>query len=1096
MTIAELWASLLESRLVPPERPLIGYALLSLYAILFLVLLGRSRASLKPLTRRRLLALAGLGLAAPFAGRLLPLPIQFENQLPPLAAVQNPATTLTLLAAIPSLLGAATLGPAAALLIGFCAGLGRALWQSHQLFDPFHYALSAYLAAVWLQQAYSGRIYRWLRQPLVAGFLSSLSQVPLVILATFAYAEASESALAAFDLGLSTAGAYLLLVAAEGILAGLVVSLLLMGLPNWRPTRLLTPSPQEHSLRVRLLTNFTLFAAALIVTFLILVYYLSVSVATHLVVDQMTHDAQGVVGRLPDFMGGRLSLLSQYGQDDALLNGDQASQIMTLRQLFHAGAYYRRVLLVSGGGRIEAFYPPPDNETIQLTGLEETAVANVLATTAPAISPVQPPNGDHHAITILAPVLDANEKAAAVLVGRVPDVSFNELIAVLQGTAGRGSGFIVDQNAQIIAHPDPATRRSTWTPPVANRRLLATPEGATGVAYEGRDSQTNARQLVYYETAATPPWTVVTTVPYEVVLSLALQISAPLTTLLLVATSLFALNLRYLGRSLTTPLTELVAASQGIAGGQLDTPIQLPRQDEVGQLGQALDKMRLALRERLEELSLLLRVSQNVTSTIDVNQGMPEILRGVLQGTGAAGARVVVLNPSGRYPLLYEQGPAAPQMALLDRKIMRQLRQSPELCLSDPSAIRTELEVEAGHELPVQSLLALPLLSQKRIQGVLWLGYRQPHTFEPSELNLLRTLAGQAAILVENARLFATAESGRRRLAAVLASTADAVIVTDPTERILLINPAMEKAFGLKAAEAVGRPVAAVLKAERLVEALTRDGERARNVEVTAVDGRTLYANPSSIVSADGQVVGRVAVLHDVTHLKELDTLKSEFVSTVSHDLRDPLTVMRGYATMLPMVGGLNEKQQLSVEKILGGIDQMAALVNDLLDLGRIEAGLELTMAPLRLDELLRAVAHTLAQPAQARGLSLRVETPAHLPAVQADPALIRQAVTNLVNNAIKYAPNSGPLILRAAPEGQQVVISVQDHGPGIPRQEQMRLFEKFYRVRPRTPGAAKAGTGLGLAIVKSIAERHGGRAWCQSQVGQGSTFYISLPLK
>ncbi|MEW5989056.1 MAG: HAMP domain-containing protein, partial [Chloroflexota bacterium] len=851
MHIAELWGTLLGPRLVLPERPLLGYALLSLYAILFLVLLGRTRASLKPLTWRRLFALIGLGLAAPVAGRLLSLTLQFENQPPPLAAVQNPATTLTLLAAIPSLVGAATLGPAAALLIGFGAGLGRALWQSHQLLDPFHYALSAYLAAIWLQQAYHGRVYRWLRQPIVAGLLSSLSQAPLVALATFVYAEASASALAAFDLALSTAGAYLPLVAAEGVLAGLVVSLLLMGLPQWRPAYPPTPSPQERSLRARLLTNFGLFAAALLVVFLILVYYLSVGVATRLVVDQMAHNAQGVVARLPDFTGGRLSLLRQYSQDDTLLNGDRESQATTLRQLYRAGAYYRRVLLVDNGGQVQAFYPP-DSETIQLTGLEETAVANVIVTTAPSISPAQPPNGDHHIISLIVPVLDANEQAAAVLVGRVPDVSFNELIAVLQGTAGRGSGFIVDQNAQIIAHPDPASLLSNWTPPVANRRPLATPGGTTGTAYEGRDSQTNSRQLVYYETAAAPPWTVVTTVPYEVVLNLALQISAPLTGLLLVAMALFALNLRYLGRSVTAPLTELATASQDIAGGQLNTPIQLSRQDEVGQLGQALDKMRLALRERLEELSLLLSVSQNITSSIDINQGMPEILRGALRGTGAAGARVVVLNPSGRYPLLYEQGPAAPQMALLDRKIMRQLRQAAELRLTNPSEIRADLEVEAGHELPVQSLLAIPLLSQKRIQGVFWLGYRHPHTFEQSELNLLRTLAGQAAVLVENARLFATAESGRRRLAAVLASTADAVIVTDPTERILLINPAMEKAFGLKAAEVVGRPVADVLKAERLVEALTRDGERARNVEVATVDGRTLYASPSSIVSADG----------------------------------------------------------------------------------------------------------------------------------------------------------------------------------------------------------------------------------------------------
>jgi PAS domain S-box-containing protein len=355
--------------------------------------------------------------------------------------------------------------------------------------------------------------------------------------------------------------------------------------------------------------------------------------------------------------------------------------------------------------------------------------------------------------------------------------------------------------------------------------------------------------------------------------------------------------------------------------------------------------------------------------------------------------------------------------------------------------------------------------------------------------------------LVENARLYAHAEGGRRRLAAVLASTSDAVIVTDQPERILLAYPAMLRAFQVGAADVRGLPVADVIHSERLIEALTSAAERSRNVEVPTADGRTLYASVSTIFSNDGQVMGRVAVLHDITFLKEIDEMKSDFVSTVSHDLRSPLTFMRGYATMLPMVGELNPKQQEYVSKILTGIEQMSALVEDLLDLGRIEAGLELATVQFRVEELLQSIASELAQPANAKGVRLDVKGTVGLPLVKGDLSLIRQAVTNLVDNAIKYAPNSGQVTLSARVDrgsnGQkaEMVIGVQDNGPGITRQDQIRLFEKFYRVKQRGTPAVK-GSGLGLAIVRSIAERHGGRAWCYSQVGEGSTFYLSLPLE
>ena len=304
----------------------------------------------------------------------------------------------------------------------------------------------------------------------------------------------------------------------------------------------------------------------------------------------------------------------------------------------------------------------------------------------------------------------------------------------------------------------------------------------------------------------------------------------------------------------------------------------------------------------------------------------------------------------------------------------------------------------------------------------------------------------------------------------------------------------MEDIFDLKANEVIGRPVSSVVPAPNLVEALTSSDESARNPEVPVGKDKVFYASTSTIVGNDGQVMGRVAVLHDITHLKEIDAMKSDFVATVSHDLRSPLTFMRGYATMLTMIGEMNEKQEDYVEKILGGIDQMAKLVDDLLDLGRIESGTKLREDTIEVEPLLADLATEHWQHAHLSGIKLEVDVKPKDMIFVGDKRLIRQALTNLVSNGIKYAPDSGLMKLHAEKVKEEVIFSVADHGPGIAKEDQMRLFERFYRAQEKGTEKIK-GSGLGLAIVKSIAEKHGGRAWCQSERGQGSTFYVAIPL-
>jgi two-component system phosphate regulon sensor histidine kinase PhoR len=308
-----------------------------------------------------------------------------------------------------------------------------------------------------------------------------------------------------------------------------------------------------------------------------------------------------------------------------------------------------------------------------------------------------------------------------------------------------------------------------------------------------------------------------------------------------------------------------------------------------------------------------------------------------------------------------------------------------------------------------------------------------------------------------------------------------------------LCNPATEVAFHLKAGASIGQLVTDVwpdLAMQRLFAA--GDEPKTRTAEIALPDGRTLYGSASAINSADNQVIGRVAVLRDITHLKELDAMKSEFVATVSHDLRAPLTYMRGYATMLPMVGSLTPKQQDYTEKVMAGIEQMTELIDDLLDLGRIEAGVGIVRETCALADIVRTVTDAVAGQALSRGLVLTLGRLSER-VIYGDQGLLRHAITNLVDNALKYTPTGGTITVSVEERDEAMVVAVKDTGIGIAPADQVRLFERFYRVKRRETIDIK-GTGLGLAIVKSIAEWHKGRVWVESQLGEGSTFYILVP--
>ncbi|HJL69771.1 MAG TPA: ATP-binding protein, partial [Anaerolineales bacterium] len=499
--------------------------------------------------------------------------------------------------------------------------------------------------------------------------------------------------------------------------------------------------------------------------------------------------------------------------------------------------------------------------------------------------------------------------------------------------------------------------------------------------------------------------------------------------------------------------------------------------DEVGRLGEAFERMRVRVRSQVDGLSLLLQASISVASSLNLEESLPPILQGALSVTDAEGARLLLMPFDGRQDKLqsYSAGAGAAEMSALGAEILQLVEAEAEIvAIENVARARTVLDVGAGpHSL--QAVIALPLQHEANLLGTLWLGYTEPHPFSREESDLLTTLAGQAAVAVANARLFEASEGGRQQLAAILNTTPDAVIVTDSRLRLLLLNPAAKDLFELQGQQITGRRINEMIHQPQLAVALRASDERASAHEIKLPDGRTFSASTSSILRQDGSIIGRLAVLRDVTDFKQLDRQKTDAIAAVSHDLKNPLSLMHGYASMLPMVGQLNARQRDFSEKIVAGVEQMSTLIEDVLDLHRIESAPGSDWERCRLEVLLQQVVEEMRPAAVAKGIQLACAAATGIEPVSGDENLLRRAIRHLLDNGVRYTSAGGSVQARVEMRAEGVVIAVADSGVGISRADQDRLFERFYRVKGQQEGES-GGSGLGLAFVKSIAERHGGR--------------------
>ncbi|HEX9596000.1 MAG TPA: ATP-binding protein, partial [Anaerolineales bacterium] len=1007
--------------------------------------------------------LLGLALFTPLSILVFTLRLPSEALLP-IPAIGPPALgpLLPILAAIPWVIALALLGPASGALLAGLSGLLLAVWDTRSPFTLLEFALLAGLLSLALAQPYRTWLFVWLRHPLVAALLVS-AVYPLIYLTTSFFWAAADP-LASLDFATSRLPWLALSVGLPLLVAAGVLQILRARVPRFSvPIQASQPAPSERSLEARLL--FTL-APIVLLAFLALgalAWWSASRSAEQLLGDRARASAELAADSVPFLLETGQNLILQLAGDARLADASPQVSLELLQSQMGAIPYFEQMFLLDTEGNTLVGSPVADFAGLQPSQSELEAVSLGIQGMAFQALSVPPLDADSTTaqLSFVAAVRNDNGQVRAVLLGRT-NLGSNPLAQpVLQGlnsvTLLGGEGFLIDGEQRIVIAPDPAVILQQYNGQAGSEPLSYEDSGADG-----------SRRFVNYVPATGSSWAVVTQWPGRLSQALALELALPILLLLLFLAALAYLLLRVSLRAITSPLQELIGETRRIAAGDLKAPLSVKGADEVGRLATAFEGMRQALQARVGETQRLLSVSQGLTSSLDVGAHIEPILEAALAG-GAVSARLVFsADADGEDLLGFGRGEESVDFQGLDEQVLLLSRKQPRVLLGNPA--RAQLKAAKGARLPA-SLAAFALQAPGGDHlGVLWLSFDKPQSFSPESMHYLETLAHQAAKAAVNARLYTSASVGRQRLEAVLQANPQPLLVIDENQRVVFANQAALNAANFTGKVVTGIPIDEVLPSPQLSTWLRSAEHQTPGIEIEI--GGSPYKIEAVVLAEGARLLGKLIHLQDLATSKQLESARSDFLSTLSHDLHDPLELTKGYLNMLGMVGDLNEQQAAYVEKIEHSVEHISRLAANLLDSERVSGLKWLQLQPVSLAELIQEASQELAPRARQKKIDFAMQkTQGQIQPLQADRTLLQRALYNLLDNSIKFSPRDGTVEIKTRYAKGKVIISLTDHGVGIAPLDLSRLLDA-----KRSQGRKSSG----LLIVKSIVERHGGRLWAE----------------
>ncbi len=510
------------------------------------------------------------------------------------------------------------------------------------------------------------------------------------------------------------------------------------------------------------------------------------------------------------------------------------------------------------------------------------------------------------------------------------------------------------------------------------------------------------------------------------------------------------------------------------------------------QLVEELTRANHRLRQQAQEVNVLYGIGKSVSSSLQIEEVLERVIDAAVYLADAEEGAIFLLDEQKgdlyvRAAKNVQSAAEALRLEMQDSIAGRVLRNKQTAILNKWDL--PDAGIPAGEQ-PKRSYVYIPMISRGHPLGLLAVGNRvDSRPFEDREARILSALASYAAIAITNAMLYDRSVKEWNQLSTIINRTDDPILVVDDEYRIVLVNEATRQEFALGEKPLTGQHIAGLIHNQDVVTFITQPAGSGINqhVQIETESNRLFDATLSPI-----EEVGRVVILHDITRLHEISQLKSDIISAVSHDLRSPLTAILGYIELLERAGPLNELQLGFVEHVAESVQKITAFVTELLDVDRLEEGAVLRLERCSLSEIIQAVVETYQLPIKNKRQRLLVQLEPGLQ-VLADRNRLYQAFSNVLANAHKYTQEAGEIVITSRLHEQQVIIEFKDNGIGISPQDQVRIFEKYYR-GANTAGDYQ-GTGLGLYIVRSIIEGHDGRVWLHSENKQGTQVVIVLPI-
>lgn len=529
-----------------------------------------------------------------------------------------------------------------------------------------------------------------------------------------------------------------------------------------------------------------------------------------------------------------------------------------------------------------------------------------------------------------------------------------------------------------------------------------------------------------------------------------------------------------------------------------------------------LQEISRTLGESLDLGIVLPRMAESVAHAVDVDRAALLLIEGEPQQVRLAAQYVPLQRPEEPNPV---QPFLVSEQPLLDHVMRRrrQLLMNPDRAPSPLGSLYRLLGTDEEGPAIVE-----PLLGHERVLGMLLVGRDRSKTpFSDIDGRLCHSIASQVAAAVESARLYDRLEHQARRLAealalqeqeagrreAILESIVEGIIVTDAGGRAVLVNAAAERLLGATRDRVLGRPVRQLLGPPQAHP----EPHSGRLMDYAAslsaffeLQRKRVHVSAAPVCTADGERLGSVAVLRDVTAEAQAEKAKRDFIATISHELRTPLTAILGYAEILHggVVGHLDDAQRHSIRVMHDNARRMAAMADNLIAVSDAERGpLELSYVETDLALIAGEVLEDFAAQMRSRELTWSLDVEGDSSLAEVDPGRVRQILSNLVSNAVKFTYPGGHVTLGVATVADPdeptdfCRLWVQDTGIGIPTQEQASIWERFYRA-DNPLKVESGGLGIGLTIVKTLVEAHAGRVWVESVPGAGSTFTVLLPVR